>query len=199
MKWIIAGLAAWIIGVGLSAIYNIRHEPVPVLHIEQTLVQERPVILKPAKPDVRKFAMAESGGNPKARNSSSTASGAYQFTNGTWRLAVNKWGKPLHIRLRDKNKLSAQRLMAQKLADDNARILAGKIGRQPTEPEVYIAHFLGAHDAAILILARQNTPNRKAVYLYNQAVVDSNRGIFFEGNKARTVQQICELLSDRLA
>ena len=110
-----------------------------------------------------------------------------------------KWGKALHIRLRDKNKSGAQRRMVQKLTDDNARILEKKLGRKPTDGDLYIAHFLGARDGAALLTANEATPNRKAAYLFSRVVVDSNRGIFFEGKRARTVRQTCQLLNDRVA
>ncbi len=175
-----------------------RIEPVPSADQRRLEELTERLTRMPRLPDARRFARAESGGNPRARNAHSSASGLLQFTDHTWSLAVARWGKTLHIRLRDKNKPSAQLAMAQKLAEDNARIMEKKLGRRPTEGEVYAAHVFGAHDAATLVEAARKTPNRKAVYLYPQYVVDANRGIFFDGKKARTVTKVCQLLTDKI-
>jgi hypothetical protein len=142
------------------------------------------------------MAQAESGGNPDARNPNSTASGLLQFTDDTWAKAVARWGKETGITLKDKNRPEAQRTLAERLAADNARILTRQIGREPTDGEVYIAHFLGAQDAARLIRAKDSP--RQAVLLFPRRVVNANRPVFFDKNRPRTAGEVYSLLAAKV-
>ena len=213
MKWSTATLIALIVGLGVSGIFDILSEPkhaehpapasyTPAeVHAIDKLIEDSPATpaRRPTVPLVSRIAHAESGGNAKARNAYSTASGLCGFTRHTWRLAVAHWGKELGIHLRDKGKPWAQKAMTKKLAEDNGRIGEKKLGRPLEDWELYAFHFLGARDGAALLAANEATPNRKAVYLYSQGVVDSNRTIFFDGKRARTVAEICQLLINKIA
>ncbi len=94
-------------------------------------------------PLLSRIAQAESGGNPNAKNPNSTASGPLQFTNKTWADMVARYGKQTGITLAQKNDPQAQATMGQLLAADNARIMTSKLGRPPTDGELYAAHFFG--------------------------------------------------------
>ena len=66
--------------------------------------------------------------------------------------------------LRGDAKTSA--VMAGVYAQTNAAQLAERLGRAPTEGELYIAHFLGADGAARLIDAATNRPNARGADLF---------------------------------
>src|SRR5262249_14385376 len=78
-------------------------------------------------------------------------------------------------------------------------ILRRKIGRDPTEGELYIAHFLGAGGASKLINAAAQSPSAKAAQLFPRAAA-ANRSIFYDkqGN-ARSVTGVYGLLVTKLA
>lgn len=151
-------------------------------------------------PLIQRIAHAENAtGNPDAQNPNSTASGPLQFTNDTWARSVAKWGKQTGITLAQKNDPQAQQVMGQLLADDNARIMTNKLGRPPTDGEVYAAHFFGAPDVIKLINAAQSTPQKQAVMLYPRRLVADNRSIFYDGTRPRTVAEVYSLLGSKVS
>ena len=78
------------------------------------------------------MAKIESGGNPNAV-SPKGAKGLFQFTRDTWK----GYGKG------DPFDPSASTAAAVKLANSNYNYLNNKLGRAPTEAEVYMAHNIG--------------------------------------------------------
>ncbi len=150
-------------------------------------------------PLLDKIQKAESGNNPNAQNPQSSASGAFQFTNGTWAQMVKKYGQQTGITMQDKTNPQAQAVMARFLAQDNIKSLQKNLGRMPTKGELYQAHVLGAHGAAQLIRAVQSTPNRQAIMLFPKAVTGANHDLFFNGNTPKTVQQLYSTLSQKVA
>lgn len=147
-------------------------------------------------PDISNFAKAESGNNPNAKNSNSTASGLYQFTNKTWADMVSRYGKQTGIGLQDKNNPQAQTIMTKLLAQDNIRSLQKTLGRLPTKGELYMAHVLGSNGAAKLINA---DPSKEAIMLFPRQVFDANRNIFFQGKQPRSVADVYQILNQKVA
>lgn len=141
--------------------------------------------------------MAESSGNPNAKAQTSSASGLYQFTDQTWKDSVAKWGKKYGITDKMKNNPQAQEVMVRELAADNARILTNKLNRDPNVADMYVAHVFGADQGAKLI--NQLGTNRPAFMVMPPKVVNANMPIFFEGKKPRTVEQVYQLLANKVA
>jgi hypothetical protein len=145
---------------------------------------------------LERIALAESGGGPNAKAATSSASGLFQFTDGTWRSMIKKYGGQTGIRLQDKNNPDAQKVMAQRLLDENKQILSSKLQRDPSGGELYIAHFMGPSQAARLIASPQN---KIAAALFQREAA-SNRPIFYQkGGRPRTVAEVIELLSSKVA
>jgi hypothetical protein len=97
------------------------------------------------------------------KNPTSSASGDFQFTNGTW-LATVKAHRPDLLQGRDqktvldlRNDPKLAREMAGYLTDDNAAVLQSR-GISPTLANLYLAHFLGADGAAKVLNAPAGTP-----------------------------------------
>ena len=72
--------------------------------------------------------------------------------------------------LKLRNDPDANAVMAGAFTKANATYLAQKLGREPSEGELYIAHFLGAGGAARLISQAASNPNATA------ATAFGNRG-----------------------
>ena len=110
----------------------------------------------------------ESSYNPTAKARGSSAAGLFQFVEQTWLGALKKHGAKhgysafadlihtsaagrLAVPSCDAHKAvmalrldpKASSLMAGELASDNAAYLRGRVGREPTSGELYVAHFLG--------------------------------------------------------
>lgn len=148
------------------------------------------------------------GGNEAG---ASSAKGIAQFTDGTW-LGIIKGGEGFNARLMGVDitgKSDAQLLAlrddprasmigAALLARQNANAMRRAIGREPTDGELYMAHFLGAgggkNPGAIeFIRAMQTDPNQSAAAVV-PAAAGSNHSIFYaggsEGGKPRTVAEV---------
>src|SRR5262245_2790565 len=139
-------------------------------------------------------AKIESGLDPGIKSSTSSATGLFQFIEQTWLMtmkqsgtelgygryadAIEKTGSGRYV-VRDpalraeilnlRKDPAANASMAGALTRANAARLRGKIGRDPTEGELYIAHFLGAGGAAKLINAAATNPHVKAANLFPRA------------------------------
>jgi hypothetical protein len=131
-------------------------------------------------------AARESGFDASAKAKTSSATGLFQFTEGTWLSMIDRYGgrhgvdaaglsRKDILALRTDANLSAR--MAGELARENAGLLQTKLGRTPTSGELYIAHFLGPADAAKLIEAVRAGDKRPVAELFPAAAA-ANAGVF---------------------
>ncbi len=75
--------------------------------------------------------------------------------------------------------------MAGVFTNANANYLTQKLGRSPSEGELYIAHFLGAGGAARLISLAAANPNAKATDYFANAA-HANSSIFYDRSTGAT-------------
>lgn len=161
-----------------------------------------------------KTAARESGYNPKAKASSSSAAGLFQFVEQTWLSTLKQHGSKYgyaryadliekgadgryHVQGKEARKTvmdlrldaHAASLMAGELASDHASYLKGRVGRTPTAGELYAAHFLGPSGSAKLIEAMERRPQASAASLFPQAA-SANRTIFYRDGRAATVSEV---------
>ncbi len=167
-------------------------------------------------------AQIESRLNPKAKAPTSSASGLYQFIDQTWLATLKKAGpalglgqyanaigkteegrytvtdpdmRPAIMRLRHDPRTSA--LMAGAFTRANEMRLESRIGRQPTEGELYIAHFLGSGGAGKLISAAANQPQTSAAHMFPRAA-RANRSVFYDrAGHSRSVAGVYRELNRR--
>src|SRR5258708_15822320 len=89
--------------------------------------------------------------------------------------------------------------MAAVLAQSNSFKLTGKLGRRPTDGELYMAHFMGVGGAAKLISNAEDNPQASAAQLFPNAAT-ANRSIFYDHSRqARTASEVYSVLSARYA
>lgn len=168
-------------------------------------------------------AQVESGLDPRAGASTSSARGLFQFVEQTWLGTIKQSGAALgysryadaitktasgHYTVKDpalrsqilklRNDPTANAVMAGAFTRANAAYLTQKLGRTPSEGELYIAHFLGASGAAHLITLAASNPNAKAAAFFGPAA-SANPSIFFDrkGGGARSVAQVRDVLTAR--
>jgi hypothetical protein len=158
-------------------------------------------------------ARRESGFNPEARAQTSSAGGLFQFVEQTWLGALKRHGaKHGYSAFSDLIKTAgdgrfsvggdvhkavmalrmdpkAASLMAGELASDNAAYLRGRVGREPSSGELYVAHFLGPKGSADLIEARQSRPGMSAAALFPDAAA-ANPSIFYRDGRASSVAEL---------
>jgi hypothetical protein len=70
-------------------------------------------------------------------------------------------------------------MMAGAFTQQNAGMVAGRIGRQPSESELYMAHFFGPGGASKLIQKAGQDPTANAANLFPGAA-RANRSIFYD-------------------
>lgn len=174
-----------------------------------------------------KTATRESSMDPSAKAQTSSATGLFQFIESTWLETVKEAGSKHGLDqyssaiektesgkfvvsdpdmrreildLRKDPEISS--LMAGAFTQKNANYLNRRLGREPNDSELYMAHFLGARGASKLIDAAEQQGGTRADRLF-PTQARANQGIFYKDNgQARTTSEVYAELSkmhDRVA
>ena len=143
-----------------------------------------------------KLKQAESGGVATAKAATSSALGHYQFTEGTWKDMVKKYDMPYS--LQDRTDPTKSLEVVKLFTEDNKKYLTKALGTEPTDAQLYTAHFLGPTGAATFLKA---APERLATEVANKRQVLRNKNIFYDSKtkKPRTVGQVRELLANKMS
>lgn len=148
-----------------------------------------------ANPDLlMAIAETESSLNPNAQAKTSSATGLFQITKDTWRNLVDKYGEQYGVSMRDIRDPRANAIMASLLTRENGAKVSRALGRQISDGEKYIAHFMGAGGAVRLL---QADPEKAAYKLFPKEA-KANKSIFFAGKTPRTTQEVAQLLSAKV-
>ena len=148
------------------------------------------------------LADKESSWRPDNKARTSSAEGLFQFVETTWLEVLRRYGskhgyaseaEAIHIvegwpvvsdakererilSLRRDPSLSA--LMAGEMINTHRQILAGKVARDPSFAELYIAHFLGVQGARHFVELLSDKPRKSASEAFPRAA-KANRPLFF--------------------
>ncbi|WP_417690038.1 transglycosylase SLT domain-containing protein [Roseibium sp.] len=169
-----------------------------------------------------KTAQRESSLNPAAKARTSSATGLFQFIESTWletmkeagpQHGLQKYSDQIHrtrsgkykvadpamrqeiLNLRKDPEISS--LMAGALTQKNANHLKSKLGRDPSEGELYMAHFLGANGANRLIRAAEDSGDLRADKLF-PAQARANKAIFYNRNgTARSTAEVYDVITSK--
>ncbi|WP_428631787.1 transglycosylase SLT domain-containing protein [Sphingopyxis sp.] len=148
-------------------------------------------------------ARVESGYNPTAKASTSSARGLYQFTKQTWLATLDRhganhglaWaadaiGRDASGRLTVTDPTLRQQIfdlrddpaaasnMAAALTGDNRDYLESRIGRSAEPVDLYLAHFLGSGGAAKFLTALDANPDQPGASMMPEAAA-ANRSVFY--------------------
>lgn len=151
-------------------------------------------------------AAQESGFRPDAKARTSSASGLYQFVEGTWLDLMRRHGakhgvaadasRSELLALRDDPALSAA--MAAEYARDNKATLETALGREAGRGELALAHFLGPGGATRFLEGLAASADTKAATLLPEAA-SANRAIFFgHDGTPRSIGEIWQDFSQRV-
>lgn len=149
-------------------------------------------------------AKSESGLNPYAKASTSSAAGLYQFIDQSWLAVINDHGADyglswasdaisqgsngryhvsdpeLRQQILDLRKHpETASVMAAEHAADNKAYLERRLGREAEPADLYLAHFLGVGGAAKFLAAHDRAPGATAASLF-PAAARANRSIFYD-------------------
>ena len=140
------------------------------------------------------MAGIESSFDPNAKAKTSSASGLYQFTDGTWNEMVSKHGEKYGISP-DTSPMNAKAnaLMGGEYLKTNMKIIS-KSKPDPSNTDLYMAHFLGGSGANKLFSADPNAP---AANVLPKAAA-SNKSIFYNGGAPRTTNEVYSLMDNKV-
>lgn len=168
-------------------------------------------------------AAIESGLQPNASASTSTAKGLFQFTEQTWLSAVRQYGAANGLaaeaasivqrsgQLTVEDPAARQRildmrsdpLIASKMAAEHMRALADQIatgtGQPPDAGNLYLGHFLGGAGATKMLLSLQNTPTRPAADVLPQAAKANQTMFYAKDGTPYTTAQFVANVRERVA
>ncbi len=110
----------------------------------------------PSTPYTSRVRARESASDDSARNPLSSATGRYQFTEGTW-ADLRKRHAGLGLTPEGRTDPAQQERAMQVFTDENKAVL-GRQGIEGTDANLYAAHFLGSGDAPKVLTADDATP-----------------------------------------
>ncbi len=167
-------------------------------------------------------AKIESGLDPGLAMKSSSATGLFQFIDQTWLSTLKQAGPAFGYGryadaisrtssgryvvsdptlrqeiMRLRKDPTANAVMAGVFTQQNAIALGNRLGRTPSENELYMAHFFGSAGASKLIKLASNQPGAKAAEFF-PAAARANRSIFYDNQgNARSVAGVYAELGRR--
>ena len=143
------------------------------------------------------IAGVESAFQATVKAGTSTAKGLYQFIDDTWRGMLSRYGKKYGIAPgTSPYDPRANALLGAEFLKENASYLRKTLKREPTDTDLYLAHFMGPGGAAKML---QMDAGVNAVRAFPKAA-SANKPIFYnKDGSARTVGQVMEEIERRVA
>ncbi len=161
-------------------------------------------------------ARAESGLNPAARASTSSASGLFQFTDATWLAMVQRHGekhglgwatqalrqgvspdvRQTILSLRHDAGVAAR--LAGEFTRDNASRLEGALGRAAQASDLYLAAFFGAGGAIKFLKSMAAAPGMAAASLLPAAAAANRSTFYHRDGSARSLAEVHGLVASRI-
>jgi len=167
-------------------------------------------------------ASTESGFNPSAKSSSSSATGLFQFIDSTWLSMVKEHGAQMglgnyaaQIQMKDgkpcvtnctvKKEILALRknpdisaMMAGMASTDDQNYLEDHTDGTVGKTEMYLAHFMGANGAAKFLNARADNGSASAASVFPKEA-HANKSIFYTSSgHARSLDQVYNILARKI-
>lgn len=150
-----------------------------------------------------KFAKAESNYDPKAKAKTSSATGLFQFLDGTWQYVVDHLGGSKSFNLTGNKKDPYENAVAGALYLNEIKknMSSARKSGQFTPGELYLGHFAGPGTAAKAIkLIDSGKGNFKASEVFTPAQIKANKTIFYDDSgKMRSVAQVAAILAKKVA
>lgn len=143
------------------------------------------------------IAGIESSWRPAVGAATSSAKGLYQFISGTWETMMRRYGKKYGIAAgTTPYDPRANALLGAEFLKENAQAIRSVVNRDPTDTELYAAHFMGAGGAAKML---KMDPSANAVVAF-PAAARANKPIFYNADgSARSVSQVMAELDRRVS
>lgn len=158
--------------------------------------EETPAPQQESKPDYyERLKMAESSGIATAKAKTSSATGHYQFIEQTWKDLTKK--HKLNYTLADRTDPVKSKKVVELLTEENKQGFKKAVGKDPSDTNLYTAHFLGLGTAIDFAKAKPFTP---AVKVVGMQAARANKNIFYDNKtkKPRTVAEVHKILQKKI-
>lgn len=133
------------------------------------------------------MAALESNFKGRVKSKSSSATGLYQFIDDTWKAMLLKYGPKYGL---DPNTPPtdprANALLGAEYIRENTEKLKQGLGRDPTDTDIYLAHFFGPA-GALKFLSAKGDANAASIM---PKAANANKAIFFADGRPRTISQV---------
>jgi hypothetical protein len=148
-------------------------------------IETKPAGVVPPKADpvaeaIPRIAQHESGGRDDARSPTSSASGKYQFTDGTWNDVVSRYPN-LGLKPEDKMVPGKQDIAAPVYARELAGHLE-KNGIEPTPGAIQMSWFLGPAGGPRFLQGMRQDPDAPGFSFASPEAVAANKPVFFDND-----------------
>jgi hypothetical protein len=142
------------------------------------------------------IALIESGGDKNAKAGTSSASGMFQFVEGTWKQMTKEMGKDYSLQDRFDPKKAAE--VAEYFSKKQKTQIEKSTGREAGMTDMYMAHFLGAGGAGKFLKAKDKDPSQSAAALDPAAAKANKNNYYDKTGKERTVQEVYDLMDKKV-
>jgi hypothetical protein len=147
---------------------------------------------------LKKIAQVESSGKANAKADTSTAAGLFQFTEGTWKQMTKQMG--LNYSLEDRFDPKKSEEVASYFTKQQRRQLEKGTGRDASDADMYMAHFLGAGGATKFLNAMAKNPNAPASEGADEKALQANKSIFYnKEGQMRSLQDVYNIMSNKIS
>ena len=124
---------------------------------------------------VKKIAQAESTNRPGVKNPNGSATGLYQFIETTWNEVSNKY--KLNYTLNDRKDPRKSEIVMRLFTQDNEKIMKSALGRDLSDGDRYMTHFLGTGGATKFFREYSKNPNASVNTVMSQKAIADNRHV----------------------
>lgn len=143
------------------------------------------------------FAKLESGLNPRAKAKTSSASGLFQFINGTWKSMIGTHGNKYGLNMSNANRFNPlhSALMGAEYMKFNMTYIKGykELGLD-LGTALYLAHFLGGGGVRRLFKAMRANPNAPIQSAIGASQFRANKSLL----QGLTIRQFVDKMRDRI-
>ena len=147
---------------------------------------------------LKKIAQVESSGKANAKADTSSAAGLFQFTEGTWKQMTKQMG--LNYSLEDRFDPKKSEEVASYFTKQQRRQLEKGTGRDASDADMYMAHFLGAGGATKFLNAMAKNPNAPASEGADEKALQANKSIFYnKEGQMRSLQDVYNIMSNKIS
>ncbi|MGL5784025.1 MAG: transglycosylase SLT domain-containing protein [Alphaproteobacteria bacterium] len=146
------------------------------------------------------IGMVESGLQSGAQNSKSSATGLYQFTSGTWKETIGKYGAQYGIpEGTPATDAAANSILGAAYLRDNRDDFKNTYGKDPELTDLYMGHFLGRTGRKRFVDGMNGNPDVPAIELVSRKQAIANKEIFFnEDGTPRSASEVYTLFGNKL-